>query len=177
MICWCNPMSTHRKYTRELLQEAADNSISVAGVLRHLGLKMAGGTYTHIKAMIEKLEVDTTHFLGQAHSRGAVSCRRLSPEEIFRKKSKVAASVLRRALLESGRMLECEWCGLKDSWNEKPIVLEIDHVDGDTYHNDQTNLRFLCPNCHSQTPTHGTRNHKHGSVSQQVEDSVLETES
>lgn len=46
----------------------------------------------------------------------------------------------------------CNKCGL-DSWLDKPIVIEIDHIDGDNKNNSRSNLEGLCPNCHSQTPT------------------------
>lgn len=51
----------------------------------------------------------------------------------------------------------CSECGI-DSWNEKSITLELDHIDGDNLNNDPTNLRLLCPNCHSQTDTFRGRN-------------------
>ena len=46
----------------------------------------------------------------------------------------------------------CLWCGIKE-WNGKSIILELDHIDGNTNNNSRENLRFLCPNCHSQTDT------------------------
>jgi len=46
----------------------------------------------------------------------------------------------------------CEGCGL-NQWNDKPLVMEVDHIDGDVNNNNINNLRVLCPNCHSQTPT------------------------
>lgn len=50
---------------------------------------------------------------------------------------------------------ECSECNLKDIYNNKPIKLQIDHIDGNWKNNLITNLRFLCPNCHSQTSTYG----------------------
>lgn len=47
---------------------------------------------------------------------------------------------------------KCQGCFLS-TWLEKPLVLEVDHIDGNNKNNTIDNLRVLCPNCHSQTPT------------------------
>lgn len=46
----------------------------------------------------------------------------------------------------------CQVCGIKN-WQDKPIILELDHIDGNSKNKKRENLRILCPNCHSQTPT------------------------
>ena len=51
----------------------------------------------------------------------------------------------------------CAECGLTSEWNGKPLSLQLDHIDGDSDNNFPSNLRFLCPNCHTQTPTHGSK--------------------
>lgn len=56
----------------------------------------------------------------------------------------------------------CLSCGINE-WMGKRIVIELDHVDGDHGNESRENLRGLCPNCHSQTPTWKVRN-KRGSA-------------
>lgn len=38
-----------------------------------------------------------------------------------------------------------------------PLTLHIDHISGDFRDNRAANLRFLCPNCHAQTPNFAGR--------------------
>jgi len=49
-------------------------------------------------------------------------------------------------------------CSVSTEWNNKIIRLHVDHIDGVHANNDPANLRLLCPNCHSQTPTYGAKN-------------------
>jgi len=55
----------------------------------------------------------------------------------------------------------CNNCGISD-WNKSPITLIVDHIDGNAGNNMPSNLRLLCPNCNSQTPTFGGRNKGNG---------------
>lgn len=57
-----------------------------------------------------------------------------------------------KQVLIDERTHRCESCTL-DIWLGKPITLELEHVDGDNKNNVKENLKLLCPNCHSQTPT------------------------
>ena len=56
----------------------------------------------------------------------------------------------------SAKEHKCECCGLI-SWNDKPIPLELHHIDGNHYNNDLSNLQILCPNCHAQTSNYSCK--------------------
>jgi len=55
----------------------------------------------------------------------------------------------------------CVKCGNDGVWMGEPICLHLDHIDGNSRNNCLDNLRFLCPNCHTQTPTFGGKKLKH----------------
>jgi hypothetical protein len=65
-----------------------------------------------------------------------------------------------RSALMKIRDYHCEGpdCLVKDTWNGKPIVLHFDHINGDRRDHRPENVRWLCPNCHSQTETYAGRN-------------------
>lgn len=65
---------------------------------------------------------------------------------------------------------QCEECK-NTEWLQKPITLELDHIDGDNRNNTKENLRLLCPNCHSMTHTWRGRNINSGKM--KVTDSDL----
>ena len=73
---------------------------------------------------------------------------------------KVGKTIVKRYLVEKHGD-KCSVCGV-DHWLNKPINLEIDHIDGDAYNNVPMNLRLICPNCHSQTATYKNRNKGNG---------------
>jgi 5-methylcytosine-specific restriction endonuclease McrA len=155
-------MVSYVKYTREMLAEATAASTSMAGVLRHLGLPLNGGAHAHLRRRITSLGIDTSHFLGQAHNRGKRNPRRLLPAEILVERPpgtrRQAPTTLRRALEEIGRPYHCAECRIGGRWNSRILTLQVDHIDGRFWNCQPDNLRFLCPNCHSQTATYAGRN-------------------
>lgn len=66
---------------------------------------------------------------------------------------------LRSLLLKLGVEEVCVTCGISE-WNGVPLRLHVDHKNGNRADNRRRNLRFLCPNCHSQTDTYGGKNKK-----------------
>lgn len=69
-----------------------------------------------------------------------------------------ASAKLRVRLIKEGVFEhECNRCELTQ-WQDEPIPLELEHIDGDHYNNKIANLELLCPNCHALTETYCGRN-------------------
>jgi len=78
---------------------------------------------------------------------------------------RVEGRVLKRIVIINGLLKdECALCKLSGNWNNKPIILQIDHINGNAVDNRIENLRILCPNCHSQTDSFGGRNKGKGTA-------------
>jgi hypothetical protein len=63
--------------------------------------------------------------------------------------------VLKKFLIEQNN--SCSSCGQGNIWNEKPLKLQLDHIDGNSDNNTLDNVRLLCPNCHTQTDNFGSK--------------------
>ncbi len=158
-------MNSKVKYSKELLETLAKDSVSVAEIIRKLGLKQSGGNHSHITRRLKTYNIDIEHFLGAAANSGqrhvGGSDKLLASQVLVLNRlngRREHAFKLRRALIESGIEEKCEQCGLSPIWNGKPITLQIDHRDGNGLNNLKENLRFICPNCHSQTENYGAKN-------------------
>ncbi|MFC1399746.1 MULTISPECIES: HNH endonuclease signature motif containing protein [Streptacidiphilus] len=149
---------------RQVLEPAVADSGSITGVIRLLDLNYGGASRSLTMHSIEVHNLDTSHFTGQGHLKNLPSPQRRSAAEILVEyppgSTRVSNTRLRRALDEIGRSYLCTDCGVGQIWNGKPLVLEIDHIDGNWLDSRAENLRYLCPCCHSQTPTYRGRNRR-----------------
>lgn len=157
-------MGTRYRHTRERLEPIVAASISMAQVLKGVGLRLAGGNYSHMKGIIEGYGISTAHFKRQGWNAGKKFGPKRTPAEILTKRNpdqcRVHGSVLRPAMMAFGVEEKCAECGLAPEWRGKKLVFPVDHIDGDWGNNELENLRLLCPNCHSQTATFSGRGRK-----------------
>lgn len=155
------PRSKSRKWKDSDLLLHVKGSKSISQVIIKLGLIPAGGNYNSVKTRIQELQINTSHFTGKGWRKG--TCIPVTPsikiEDILNNISKYQSHKLKNRLFSSGlKKRECEMCGWAKESVDGRIPLELDHVNGNHGDNSLSNLRILCPNCHSLQPTHRGRN-------------------
>lgn len=146
------------KFTKEDLELAIKNSLSIAQVCRELGIRPVGGNYKTLKSKFKIWELDTSHFTGQGWNTGKrfrKFSKSLTLDQILIEDSPyLSTNSLKKRLLKEGVLQNiCSVCSIVD-WNGLPLVLQIDHINGVNTDNRIENLRILCPNCHAQTSTY-----------------------
>ena len=142
------------RYTREEVEDAVGNAVSLSGALRRLGLRVGGGNRATLRRLIAHYGIDTEHLDPSWNRRGApVGATPL--EEILVEQSTYSRGHLKRRLYESGlKQRRCELCGQGEDWNGRRMSLILDHINGVGDDNRLENLQIVCPNCAATLETH-----------------------
>ncbi len=148
------------KIADEELKRHVKTSFSFREVIRKCGIPLnSGSTYGHYKNRIRRLNVDTSHFrqcgrnFGKNHIGGS---QKLTWHDLLIERSngeRIHSLKLRRAYVEyckeKGIAHECVKCHNKGMWLDKPMKLEISHINDRRDDNKPENLEWICPNCHA----------------------------
>lgn len=131
---------------------------SYADCLRQLSLTTNGGSSLDIlKRRIRELGCSTEHF-GEQAKKVSPNVQYALDEILIENSSYQNITRLKERLIKEGRLeYKCSICGISD-WMGKKLVLQLDHINGNNSDHRLSNLRFLCPNCHSQTDTYAGKN-------------------
>ena len=145
--------------TDEQFVNLIKNSVNIAEVLFKLGYTIKGNSwgFSLVRRRMAELGLTHSNFKGKSVLKTSRE-KEVNPDNLFREHSKHNRTVLRRYILEHKLIpYKCAICGTIE-WQGKTLSLELDHINGINDDNRLENLRFLCPNCHSQTSTYGSKN-------------------
>ena len=144
--------------SNEGFQNIVQQANSYSDCLRALGLGTNGGSSTDtLKRRIAELDCDISHF-GKKEKTQSPQAKYSLDEILIENSTYANISRLKERLIREGKLeYKCQNCGIKE-WQSKPLSLHLDHINGKNNDHRIENLRFLCPNCHSQTDTYAGRN-------------------
>lgn len=137
-------------WKEEELRAAIKSSSSIHSCLLLMGKNTSSGSYNSFRRNVLKYGIDVSHLDGRKSPK-----RRITNFALFINDSTVSRSVVKKRLI-SDKIIsyKCFKCGNDGYWNNVKLVLVLDHENGIRNDHRIENLRFVCPNCNSQLPTH-----------------------
>ena len=169
------------KLSDEQFVELLKKSSTISEVLFKLGYSVKGNSwgFAKIRQRMSDLNLDGSVFKGKSPITKYGSLHKVNASDILKPNCKHARSVLRRYVIKNNLIpYRCAICGCVE-WQGRTLSLELDHINGINNDNRIENLRFLCPNCHSQTTTYGSRNQQRNDSEYEISDDLrdlIETE-
>lgn len=155
-----------RQLSEEKFAQLVKESKSFYELAEKIGYsKTGGGTQESLKNAVKERKLDTSHFTGQGWNKNNYDYSTFTNNS----ERKNGKPTLKAIINLRGR--KCECCGLTE-WLEKPINLEVHHIDGNHNNNELDNIQLLCPNCHSYTNNYCGKNINTGKIKVEDEDLI-----
>lgn len=157
---WLNKYNLRTKgwfnYDIKQLRKIVNESKSRNEVLTKLNKNNSSGSYKSLNRVFIKFNIDISHFMNRSEmSKQIYSKKELTNKEIFIKNSSTSRTTIKKRILKYDLLeYKCFKCNQNGYWNGENLVLILDHINGINNDNRLENLRFACPNCNSQLPTH-----------------------
>ena len=142
------PKAKIDNFTIEELKEMVAESNSFNDLIPKLGYNTrSGSSHNIVKERLDRYKIDYSHF-------GNLNRIERNEKNVFIENSTATQKVLRHQY-EKGNYSDykCSICGMEPIWQNKPLVLILDHINGINTDDRLENLRQVCPNCNMQLPT------------------------
>ena len=131
--------------------QAIQHSDSWRELAKALDKSISGASVKLLQKRAADLNVDTSHFLSRKKGGG----RKHTTEKLLTVDSNASSSALKNRLLAEGFLENvCSECGQLPEWNNKPLVLQLDHINGQSSDNRIENLAPACAVCNQRRGKH-----------------------
>lgn len=151
------------KLSKDELSDIVKNSTSFCEILKKINVAPVGGNVNTLKRRLNEEKIDFSHIpLGIKSNLGRkFDVEILTYDDLFVENCEHSRHALKRYIIKNNLIpYKCDICGNEGVWNNKPLVLILDHINGIRNDNRIENLRFLCPNCNAQQETFAGKNRK-----------------
>jgi hypothetical protein len=146
------------RYSEAELRAVVATSRCYNDVLRHFGLRTAGGNYRLLRRWLDTWGISVDHF---TLDRAAPKRERTPLAAILVEGSSYSRGHLKQRLYDEGiKQRMCERCGQGETWRGRPMSLILDHINGVADDNRLENLQIVCPNCAATLDTHCGRQNR-----------------
>jgi Zn finger protein HypA/HybF involved in hydrogenase expression len=136
------------------LENLVTNSTSLSQILNHFSYSKSGAACNLLRNVLNRCEIDYSHFATQ-NSKLYFNSGQKPIEFYLTKNNNVDRAYIKKRIINENLLnYKCQICNLDPVWLSNPLSLHLDHINGENNDNRLENLRFLCPNCHSQTETY-----------------------
>lgn len=148
------------KVSKDELIDLLDRSKTFTEVLAFFGLRNVGSNFRTLTIRLNEEKIDYSKFKGNK-GRGSAFKATKPDNEVFVENSSFSRHTLKKRIIRKKLIgYICAVCGMEPIWKNKALSLVLDHENGIANDNRLDNLRFLCPNCNSQTETFAGKNNR-----------------
>jgi hypothetical protein len=150
----CNDILQYEKRTNKFCNTSCAASFNNRGHVKN------GTVFPEEKAC----KICNEQFATNRQNRATEHCKKCIENTEYKNKVKNCENISDLKTDRSRKIYLIEKHGVKcftcenTEWNDKPIPIQLDHIDGNHENNSEENLRLLCPNCHAQTDTYAGKN-------------------
>jgi hypothetical protein len=175
-------MQKYTKYNWEdknQLTEDIKKELNISQFLKHNGLSPSSGNFRTFKkwVILHQIDFDNLPFKkfdsNNLLQKKLTSRTKLALSEIFCISVENGKKEIKKIILKENLLpYICSGCGNQGIWNGKPLNLQLEHKNGNNIDNRLENLEFLCPNCHTQTDTYGSKNTQRKIFNSRIKDLI-----